>query len=363
LAAVNDVIDSGCYLLGDRVRGLEVAVERDWGTPALATSSGSSALQIALLAAGVGPGDEVLVPALTFVSTAFAVCAVGATPVFVDIDPTTYTLDPGAGARAVSSRTAALIAVHLYGQMAPMPALLDLAAAHQLVVIEDCAQAHGAELAGAPAGSWGMFGCFSLYVGKNIGGLEDAGLITFGDPGQRAELVRLRDLGRDPGLRYRHESWGLRARLGEFSAAVVGCQLPLLAAWNQRRQQIAARYDRALASVAVATVPTVAPGRTHVYYKYTVLAADPTGLAAHLATCGVETERIYPRLVCDQPAFTHLPHRVESLPVARAVVNRLVCLPMFPELRDDEVDRVIDAVTDWAALDLATRGVQPAGGR
>ncbi len=346
---VSEVIASGKYLLGPRVDTLEKTIGQSWGVSALASSSGTASLQIALMAANVKAGDEVIVPALTFASTAFAVQAVGATPVFVDVDPYTLNLDPQAAHAAIRDNTAAIIPVHLHGQMADMQPLMELASKYNLTIIEDCAQAHGATYHGKYAGSMGNFGCFSFYAGKNIGGLEDAGLVTFSDSTVEQRIRRLRDLGRTT-ERYVHQEWGLRARMGEFTAAVILEELKYLEDWNQRRREIAARYDAAFANLPIKT-PTVALGCGHVYYKYTIRmpsALEREKLQRHLAKMGVETERIYPTLVSDQPAYTNgTPHRVEDLYVAKEAVEQLLCLPMFPELGEHEIDRVINAVQQY----------------
>ena len=237
-----EIIDSGKYLSSKRVSRLEKSLETAWGRNAVATNSGSSALQLALLAAGVKAGDEVIVPALTFVSTAYAVSAIGAIPVFVDIDPYTYTIDPNAVRAAITDKTTAMIPVHLYGQMADMQALMALAAKYKLKIIEDVAQAHGAKYNGQFAGTIGDFGCFSMYVGKNMGGLEDGGVILVKDSNLVPQLYRLRDLGRMPDNRYFHCEFGFRARMGELTAAVVHLELQLLESWNYRRQEIAKKY-------------------------------------------------------------------------------------------------------------------------
>lgn len=346
---VSEVIASGKYLQGPRVDTLEKTISNSWGVHALASSSGTASLQISLMAANIGVGDEVIVPALTFASTAFAVQAVGATPVFVDVDPYTLNLDPQAAHAAIRNNTAAIIPVHLHGQMADMQPLMELASLYNLKIIEDCAQAHGATYQGKYAGSVGDFGCFSFYAGKNIGGLEDAGLVTFRNSTVEEKIRRLRDIGRTT-QRYLHQEWGMRARMGEFTAAVILEELKYLEEWNQRRREIAARYDAAFANLPIKT-PTVAAGCSHVYYKYTVRMPselEREKLQRHLTQMGVETERIYPTLVPDQPAYTNgMPHRVEDLSVAREAVEQLLCLPMYPELTEQEIDRVIEAVQQY----------------
>ena len=347
LHITEEVIDSGKYLSGTRVAKLEKLLETAWGRNVVATNSGSSALQLALLAAGIKAGDEVIVPALTFVSTAYAVSAIGAIPVFVDIDPYTFTIDPSAVNAAITDKTTAIIPVHLYGQMADMQPLMDLASKHELKVIEDVAQAHGAKYGSQFAGAMGDFGCFSMYVGKNMGGLEDGGVILVKNPNLIPKLYRLRDLGRNPGNRYFHSEFGFRARMGEFTAAVINLEFQLLESWNYRRQQIAEKYNQAFSNLDL-QIPLQAPNRTHVYYKYTIVTnslEQRIELQESLTSKGIQTERIYPRLVPEQPVYLNsLDCRTEGINISKNVVERLLCLPIYPEMKDSEVDAVIEAM-------------------
>lgn len=319
-----EVIDSGKYLSSTRVARLEKLLEMTWGRNAVATNSGSSALQLALLAAGIRAGDEVIVPALTFVSTAYAVSAIGAIPVFVDIEPHTFTIDPGAVSAAITDKTAAIIPVHLYGQMADMQPLMDLASRYELKVIEDVAQAHGAKYGSQFAGAIGDFGCFSMYVGKNIGGLEDGGVILVKNSNLIPKLYCLRDLGRMPGNRYFHSEFGYRARMGELTAAVINLELELLESWNYRRQQIAKKYNEAFRNFNL-KIPHEASNRTHVYYKYTIVTNSPEQriqLQESLASKGIQTERIYPRLVPEQPVYlSSLACRTEAIDIQNMLSN------------------------------------------
>ncbi len=352
-----EVIDSGKYLSSTRVAKLEKLLETAWGRNVVATNSGSSALQLALLAAGIRAGDEVIVPALTFVSTAYAVSAIGAIPVFVDIDPYTFTIDPGAVSAAITDKTTAIIPVHLYGQMADMQPLMDLASKYELKVIEDVAQAHGAKYGSQFAGAIGDFGCFSMYVGKNMGGLEDGGVILVKNPNLIPKLYRLRDLGRNPGNRYFHSEFGFRARMGELTAAVINLEFQLLESWNYRRQQIAEKYNQAFSDLDL-QIPLQAPNRTHVYYKYTIVTNSPNQrikLQESLTSKGIQTERIYPRLVPEQPVYLNsLDCRTKNLNISKNVVERLLCLPIYPEMKDSEVDAVIEAMDYSSNKVLAT---------
>ncbi|MBL8159112.1 DegT/DnrJ/EryC1/StrS family aminotransferase [Candidatus Saccharibacteria bacterium] len=349
IGALRDTIHSGQYLLGDQVEALEQHISERWSSPlAVATSSGTTALQLALAAAKVGAGAEVIVPALTFPSTSFAVNAVGATPVFADIDPVTLTLSPAAVEKAITDKTAAIMPVHLYGQVADMDSLLQIAKAHNLKVIEDCAQAHGARLGDRFAGAMGDFGSFSFWVGKIAGGLEDAGFVLARQPESRFVLQQLRDIGRLPGDRYTHISWGLRGRMGEFTARVIQLEMDRLDEWLEQRRAIAARYTESFADLPL-QLPRPAHPENHVYYKYTVLTKSPEhrqAIEQVMYEANIQPERIYPELVCSQPAYTRsgLPHRLTDLTVAEDTVHRLLCLPIYPELTPQEVDRVLGAV-------------------
>lgn len=350
-----EILLSGVLLQGPRVASLEQAIRRVWGVCcAVGVSSGTAALEIALRAAGIQRGQRVILPALTFYSTASAVVDVGAVPVFVDIDPRTYTIDPLAVRAALTSDTAAIIVVHMYGQPAAMNALREIAADQQIPLLEDASQAHGAMYCGQYVGAIGDYGCFSLYCGKNVGGLGDAGLITLRHPSTRelpGTLLRLRDLGRLPGraTRYRHELLGKRARMREDDAAVVLLELEYLDEWIRRRQEIAEAYTAAFAHLPVQT-PTIGADGIHVFYKYAVLATSAQErklLADFLETQGIETEHLYPHALCEQPVFQSIPHVVASYDVARDVTSRVVCLPIYPELHDEELARVITAVEQF----------------
>jgi dTDP-4-amino-4,6-dideoxygalactose transaminase len=343
---LDQVIDSGTTLLGERTRRLEEQLGQRWGGHAVATSSGTESLHFSLRAAGIGPGDEVIVPDMTFVATAFAVNATHAVPVFVDVEPGGWLISPEAIRRAVTPRTKAIIAVHLYGQVAEMDEILAIAEEHDLVVVEDCAQAHDATYHGRPAGSFADFACFSLWAGKNIGGVDDGGLVLVKDEKNLRAVRRMHNLGRDRGTRHPHHSWGSRARLSELNAAVLSHQLSMLPTWNEQRRLIADGYDKAFAGLPLRT-PTVLPGREHVFYKYVVHTEHAAGLEAHLADRGITTERVYPFRLAEQPAFAGLPHRAEPTPVATANNPKLLALPIYPELVDEEQQAVIAGVASF----------------
>ena len=347
LSLTSDVINSGQYISGERVAALEKSFKSKWGRNPVTTNSGSSALQLALLAAGISPGDEVIVPVLTYISTAYAVSAVGAIPCFVDIDPRTFTIDPQAVRNAIREKTVAIIAVHLYGQMVDMQPLMQLASEFGLKVIEDVAHAHGAEYKNNYAGCIGDFGCFSMYLGKNLGGLEDGGVITVSTPENALQLQSLRDPGKITLNNYIHQEFGFRARMGEFTAAVIGLELEFLEDWNRRRQEIAARYNAAFASLPL-QIPIATNECECTFYKYVILVDSPQerlALENRLETLGIQTENMCSRLIPEQPVYAlGLPCRVEPLDVAKKIVGCLLSLPIYPELYEQEVDAVIIAM-------------------
>lgn len=339
---VDEIADNGRFHFGPRTTALEHRLRTLWGGHPVATTSCTQALVLALRAEGVGPGDEVIVPAATFAATAFAVAETGAVPVVVDVAEPTLTLCPQALADAVTPRTRAVIPVHLHGHMADMPAILSVARAHDLTVVEDCAQAPGAVLNGRAAGTWGDFGCFSFWVGKCVGGFADGGAVITDSPERAARVRRLSDMGRAPGQRHVHQERGVRGRLGELDAGLIDLELSLLAEWLKRRQAIADYYSACFADIPV-TTPAVLPGHRHAYYKYAVRCPDLPGLSAHLAERGIEAEQVYPYLLPEQPAFRGIEHR--SLVTARSAGGaRRLCLPAYPELTDSEVEHVAASV-------------------
>ena len=368
LAALADVIENGAttgkHSQGRYVATLERLIEERWQVgAAVAVNSGTSALRLALEALRLEPGREVIVPALTFISTAYAVNDAGLVPVFVDIDPQTLTLDPQAAQAAITQNTAALLPVHLYGQMADMLPLLDLADTYSLFVIEDAAQAHGASYGSSSfrshswyAGSLGDLGCFSLNGVKNMGGLGDGGLITvssrlLGRDRTVADRLRgLRDLGRYSNARYLHDGWGMRARMDEFTAAECLLEFAELEQWNARRRAIAARYTEALAH-SVIQAPITAAGREHVYFNYAVqLPSEAVRecFEQHLRTAGIEVAEPY-TIVADQGPYRtgKLPLRAETLEVARKVAGCITHIPLYPELEEEEIERVVSALQEF----------------
>ncbi len=343
--AINRVLPTGRYVLGPELTAFEQEFAAFCGTRyAIGVSNGTDALQLALIACGIGLGDEVITVPNTYIATVFAITYVGAIPVFVDVEPDTYNLNPDLLEAAITERTRAIIPVHLYGQPCEMEPILAIARKYSLRVIEDAAHAHGAYYHDSPAGSFGDTGCFSFYPTKTFGAFGDAGAIVTSDPEIDAHLRQLRYMGQK--VKHHHEIIGYQKRMDELQAAILRVKLPHLNAWIARRQAIAARY-RELLSGTPLVLPYIAPNRTHAYYLYTVLAPRRDELRNYLTERGIGTQVIYPTLVPDQAAYRDQPIRCGPIPVARSLVDQLLSLPMFPELRDDEVDRVAAAVQDF----------------
>lgn len=341
-AAVRDalarVVASGWFVLGPEVERFEAEFAAACGAAhAVGVASGTDAILLALRALDVGPGDEVIVPAMTAAFTGLAVAAIGATPRIVDVDADTLTIDPAACAAAITSRTRAIVPVHLYGQAADMPALGALAARHGLAIVEDCCQAHLATAAGVPVGTAGHAGAFSFYPTKNLGALGDGGAIVTGDGALAARLRRLRNGGQRD--RYHHDEAGLNSRLDEIQAAVLRARLPRLRGWTDRRRALAARY-RAQLPAGAAPVAMRDPG--HVYHLFPVRLAARDALAAHLAAAGIGTLVHYPVPLSAQPAFA--PWNPPPCPTASAAATQLLSLPLHPRLADADVDRAAGAV-------------------
>ena len=341
-AAIERVLPGGRYVLGPELIAFEQEYAAFCGTPyAIGISNGTDALQLALAACGIGPGDEVITVPNTYIATVFAITYQGALPVIVDVLPDTYNMNPDLLEAAITERTRAIMPVHMYGQPCDMQPIMAIARKHELRVIEDVAHAHGAYYQGALAGSFGDLGCFSFYPKKTFGALGDAGAIVTSDAELNDRVRQLRYMGQK--VKHYHEMIGYQKRMDEIQAAILRVKLPYLRDWLARRQQIAACYDELLADLPIVT-PYVAPERTHSYYLYTILAPRRDELFEYLAQRGIGSQVIYPVLVPDQGAYRDQPLRSGSIPVARSLVSQILSLPMFPELRDDEIERVAAAI-------------------
>ncbi len=347
-AAFARVLRSGRYVLGEEVERFETAFATHCGTShAVAVSSGTAALHLALLAAGVGPGDEVITTAMTFVATVAAIQQVGARPVLVDIDPLTRTLEPRSVDRAVTGRTKAILPVHLHGGMADMEAIAGIAEAYGLTVIEDAAQAHGAEYFGRRAGSLGDLGCFSFYPGKNLGACGEGGAVVTDDADLAATLRMLRDWGQSE--KYRHVVKGFNYRMDAIQGAILAVKLAHLDRWTEARRGHAAHYRELLAGSGIA-LPHEAAGCRHVFHVFAVEVDDRDHARDQLAGAGIATGIHYPAPVHLQPAYRDLGHRRGAFPGAERFAGATLSLPLYPELRPDQVERIAEAVLAVRAL-------------
>jgi len=341
-AAVLETLASGAYVSGPRVEAFEKAFAAYCGAQeAVALNSGTSALHLALLALGIGPGDEVVTTAMTFVATVAAIRYAGATPVLADADPATFNIDPAAIERAITPRTRAIIPVHLHGRLADMDAIMAIAERHGIPVIEDAAQAHGAELGGRRAGTFGAIGCFSFYPGKNLGACGEGGGIVTDRADLAAAVRQLRDWGQAG--RYNHLRHGFNYRMDGIQGAVLEVKLRHLPAWTEARRKVARIYDRLLAGSGIAT-PAKPAGLEHVYHVYAIRSAARDRLAEGLAAAGVATGLHYPRPVHLQPAYADLGYRQGDFPVAERLAREMLSLPIYPELAEEQQRHICDTL-------------------
>jgi dTDP-4-amino-4,6-dideoxygalactose transaminase len=342
LTALAAAYDATRFCLGPDVDAFEAAFASTLGYPgAVAMNSGTSPLHVACMIAGFGPGDEVVVPTFTFVSTAWGVTYTGAKPVFADVEEDSLNLDPAALERAITPRTRGVIAVHLFGLPARMDAILEIARRHGLFVIEDCAQAVGARHGDTPVGLLGDAGTFSFYPTKNLGACGEAGAFVSRRPevAAQARLIRVHGSAR----RYHHDQIGGNFRMDGFQGAALGVKLPHLAAWTERRRAIAHRYLDGI-RLAGARLPLARTAGASVFHQFTLLHPDRDALRGHLAGLGIGTDLIYPVPLHLQPCYQGLGQPAGSLPVSERAAAHCLSLPIFPELTDEQVAHVIDGV-------------------
>ena len=348
-AAFEATLQGTRFTLGPRLRAFEAEFAAYVGTRhAIGISSGTAALTLALRALGVGPGDEVITVCNTYVATAFAVTYVGAVPVFVDVDPVTFNLDPTQLAAALSDRTRVVLPVHMYGQAVDMDAIR--LAAPGIPILEDAAHAHGATYGDRMCGSLGDAAAFSFYPTKVMGALGDGGVVTVSDDELESRVRQLRYMGQK-GVKHDHRTLGYQERLDELQAAFLSVKLRHLEEQLKGRRRVADRYREWLVGTPVRPPARDVTGR-HAYYMFTCLAPRRDELVAHLAERRIATQVIYPRLVPDQEAYRdHGWRGVGDFPVARSLLPMIVCLPMFAELTDAEIDRVGRAIRDFYGVD------------
>lgn len=350
LAAVERIVDSQMFVLGPEVGELECELAGYCQSPhAIGCASGTDALILALRALDVGPGDEVITVPFSFYATASCITLTGARPVFCDILPDTFNLDPASLAHTLQRhpRAKAILPVHLFGACADMDAIGQLAAERCIPLVEDAAQAVGAEYNGRRAGSLGLIGCFSFFPTKNLGGGGDGGLLTTHDPQIAERLRSLRVHGSRQ--RYFHDEIGMNSRLDALQAAILRAKLPHLDRWTAQRQAHAARYSELLAGLPVQTPAIPAHSTRHVFNQYTIRAPRRDELKAALAAQGIQTETYYPLPLHLQKCFAHLGYREGDFPVSEAVSRDCLSLPVYPELPVEDVDTVAQAIREFYA--------------
>ena len=346
-AAVLRVLENAQFILGPAVESFE----RDFAaychtTHAIGVNSGTSALHLALLAAGVGPGDEVITTPFTFVATAAAIEYAGARPVFVDIEPDYWTIDPAKIEAAITPRTRAIMPVHLYGQAADMDPILDIARRRKLVVIEDAAQSHGAEYKGRRCGSMGEIGCFSFYPGKNLGAYGEGGAVVTSDAAIASKIRLLRAWGEE--TRYEHKFRGFNYRMDGVQGAVLGVKLRHLEQWTEARRRHAAEYARQLQGSQV-HIPVERAGCRHVYHVYVVRLDRRDEVRAQLTEADIQSGVHYPIPVHLQPAYRDLGYSRGDFPIAESVAAEVLSIPMFPELTASQIATVAGVLRSMPA--------------
>lgn len=335
------VIDRSAYILGDEVETFETEFSRFSGVPhCVAVANGTDALELALRASGVGPGDEVVLPVNTFIATAGAVARAGATPIFVDVDSASYLIDVGRVPEALSPRTRAVIPVHLFGQLAPMEELIGACGGHGVTVVEDAAQSHGATRFGKPAGRLSAAAATSFYPGKNLGAYGDGGAVLTQSREIADRVRRLRDHGSAD--KYRHVELGMNSRLDTLQAVVLRAKLRRLAAWNDRRGEAASTYGELLREVPDVIPPTTAPGNEHVWHLYVIRTPKRDHVLKRLRAAGVGAGIHYPVPLHLEPALSHLGYKKGDFPVAEKLAGELLSLPIYPGITPAQQEYVVD---------------------
>jgi len=343
---LHEIMASGAFIGGPEVEAFEAEFAAFCESPhCVGLNSGTDALRFALMAAGVGPGDEVITVPHTFIATTEAISQAGAVPVFVDVDPRTCTLDPARLEAAVNARTKAVIPVHLYGQPADMDPILHIARRRNLLVVEDACQAHGALYKSRTAGCMGDVGCFSFYPGKNLGAFGDAGAAVTADERLARRMRMLRDHGQS--RKYFHDIEGYNGRLDAVQAAVLRLKLKRLAGWNQARRDNAACYARLLAGVPGVRAVGEADHSRSVYHLYVILVEDRDGLQKHLAQKDIGTGLHYPLPLHLQQAYAHRGFKKGDFPVTERTAETLLSLPMFAELTGEQIEYVVDCIKEY----------------
>jgi dTDP-4-amino-4,6-dideoxygalactose transaminase len=347
-AAIQRVLDSSQFVLGSEVAAFEQAFAAYCGGAkhCVAVNSGTSALHLALLAAGVGLGDEVISVPFTFVATVAAIDYTGARAVLVDVDPKTATMDPAQIERAITPRTKVILPVHLHGQPADMDPILEIARKHNLVVIEDAAQAHGAEYKGRRCGSLGDLACFSFYPGKNLGAYGEGGAIVTNNDQYAKTMRMMRDWGQE--TKYHHVVKGFNYRMEGFQGAILGVKLKHLEQWTEARRAHARRYNELLEAIGIES-PQEAPDTRHVFHIYAIRIAEREQLQQELQAADIGTAIHYPIPVHLQKSFAHLGYKAGDFPVSEELANAVLSLPMYPEMSETHISEVIEALRKTVA--------------
>lgn len=351
-AALGRVLDTNGFILGGEVAALEKELAEYCGTKyAIGCASGSDAILLALMAYDIGPGDEVITTPYSFFATVSSITRLGATPVFVDIDPVTYNLDPAKIEAKITLRMKAIEPVHLYGQCADMAAINEIAQSHGVPVVEDAAQAIGAQENGAMAGNLGEIGCFSFYPSKNLGGMGDGGFLTTNDDALAKKLLALRVHGAEE--KYYHKYVGLNSRLDGFQGAVLRVKLPHLDGWTERRRENAARYRRLFTDAGLTeqiVIPVERGNAKHIYNQYVIRVPNRRDeLRAYLTDKGIGTDIYYPVPLHLQECFGYLGYKTGDLPEAERAAAETLALPIYPELRTEQQAYVVDTITEFLA--------------
>lgn len=353
LKEIEDVLDNTAYILGPKV----TAFEKSFGTMhgaeyCAAVSSGTDGNHLALWALGLAPGDEVIMPANTFVATAWGATLCGATPVFVDCDPRTYNIDPSKVEAAITPRTKAVVAVHLYGQPADMDALRAITNKHNIFLVEDAAQAHLATYNGKTVGALGDVCSFSFYPGKNLGAYGEGGAVTTNNPEIARKIKLYREHGSDK--KYYHQTYGTNYRMEAIQGAVLGVKLPHLADWTAKRRAVAQQYNKLLSGINDIILPYEAHNVEHVYHLYVIQTEQRDALQTYLQEKGISTGLHYPVPLHLQECFNHLGYKKGDFPVSEQLGEQCLSLPMFPELTQEQIEYVAHHVTAFFASNTVT---------
>jgi len=341
--AINGVIDNSQFILGENVKKFEQEFAKFIGTKcAIGVGNGTDALYLALRALNISTGDEIILPVNTFIATAEAITLNGAKPVFVDINPETYNIDPQKIEKAISRRTRAIIPVHLFGQPADMSSILKIAKKHKLFVIEDCAQAHGAKYKDKIVGSIGDIGCFSFFPGKNLGAYGDAGMITTNNKKLAQKIYILRNHGRLE--KYKHKIEGINSRLDEIQAAILRVKLKHLKKWNKARQKNAKIYNKFFKDTNNIIIPQITKNNKSVYYFYVIQIKNRKKIQTKLKNKGISTGIHYPIPLHLQPAYKYLGYKKGDFPNAKKVSKEILSLPIYPELTEKQIKFIVNEI-------------------